>query len=82
MYKLPWAEFYKSEGFNCEKMGSLSPSPGDDALYTFRVTDSVRGLAYREGNYMQILCIEPDQDAAYRKKGRLIINRPFHSSDT
>ena len=68
IHKLPWSEFYKSKGFKREKVDSIPAPDGIDSLYTFRVTDSVRGVAYRDGNYLRVLLIQPDHDATYGKK--------------
>jgi hypothetical protein len=68
IHKLTWNEFYKSIGFKWEKVQSIKPPQGIDALYTFRVTISVRGVAYRDANYLRIMYIQPDHDATYGKK--------------
>jgi hypothetical protein len=66
--KLSWSEFYKSKGFRWEKVESIPGPSGVDALYSFRITISVRAVAYREGNFMRVLYIQPDHDATYGKK--------------
>lgn len=68
MRKLTWHDFYKANGFKWEKILSIPAPSGIDALYTFRVTDSMRGVAYRDGNFMRLMYIEPDHDATYGKK--------------
>lgn len=68
IHKLPWPKFYKSKGFKWEKVDSIPAPDGIDSLYTFRVTDSVRGVAYRDANYLRVLLIQPDHDATYGKK--------------
>ncbi|WP_408595598.1 hypothetical protein [Limnohabitans sp.] len=42
--------------------------PGIDALYTFRVSKSPRGVGFRDGNFLRELLIQPDHDATYGKK--------------
>lgn len=68
IHKLTWDVFHKYPGFKWEKIQSIRPPDGVDAVYTFRVTQSVRGVGFREGNYLRLLLIEPDHDAAYGKK--------------
>ena len=68
IHKLTWDMFYRSKGFKWEKVVSIPAPIGIDCLYTFRVTDSVRGVAYRENNFMRVIYIQPDHDAAYGKK--------------
>ena len=66
--KLSWPEFYKANGFKWEKVLCISPPTGVDALYTFMVADSIRGVAYRDENFMRVMYIQPDHDATYGKK--------------
>ncbi len=68
IHKLSWTDFYKSKGFKWEKIDSIPAPPGIDFVYSFRVTISVRGLAFREGNFLRVLLIQPDHDATYGKK--------------
>jgi hypothetical protein len=68
IHKLSWNDFYRSNGFKWEKVDSIPSPSGIDALYTFRVTSSVRGVGYREGNYLRVMYIQPDHDATYGKK--------------
>ena len=37
-------------------------------LYSLRITQSRRAIAYRQGDFMCFLSIAPDHDAAYGKK--------------
>lgn len=68
IHQLSWDSFYKLSGFKWEKIESLPAPLGVDCLYTFRVTKSVRCVAYRDGNFMRIMYVQPDHDAAYGKK--------------
>lgn len=66
--QLSWEDVYRDQGLKWERVQSLIPPDGIDCLYTFRVTQSVRGVAYRDGNFLRVLLIQPDHDAAYGKK--------------
>lgn len=68
LHKLSWDDLYKYPGLKWEKIESLNPPAGVNALYTFRITDSVRGVGYRDGNFLRVLYIQPDHDATYGKK--------------
>jgi hypothetical protein len=68
IHKLSWNDFYKINGYKWEKIESIPTPQGVDALYTFRITNSVRGVAYRDGNFMRVMYIQPDHDATYGKK--------------
>jgi hypothetical protein len=66
--QLSWAELYRNQGLKWEKVASVRPPQGVDAIYTLRITQSRRATAYRQGNFMRLLSIAPDHDAAYGKK--------------
>src|SRR3989337_1517863 len=66
--QLTWNEVYRDQGLKWEKITSIAPPKGVDAVYTLRITRSRRATAYREGNFMRFLTIAPDHDAAYGKK--------------
>ena len=66
--QLTWNQVYRDHGLKWEKVASLQPPKGIDAIYTLRITQSRRATAYRDGNFMRLLTIAPDHDAAYGKK--------------
>lgn len=41
---------------------------GNDALYSPRITQSRRAVAYRDGDFIRLLSIPPDHDATYGSK--------------
>jgi len=66
--QLTWSQVYRDQGLKWEKVASLQPPKGIDAIYTLRITQSRRATAYRDGNFMRLLTIAPDHDATYGKK--------------
>lgn len=66
--QLTWNQVYRDQGLKWEKVASIHPPKGIDAIYTLRITQSRRATAYRDGNFMRLLTIAPDHDAAYGKK--------------
>ena len=66
--KLTWDQLYRDQGLKWEKVVSVKPPKGVDAVYTLRITQSRRVSAYRDGNFLRFLTIAPDHDAAYGKK--------------
>lgn len=66
--QLTWDQVYRDQGLKWEKVSSVKPPQGIDAIYTLRITRSRRATAYRDGNYLRILTIAADHDAAYGKK--------------
>ena len=66
--QLTWDQLYRDQGLKWEKVVSVKPPTGIDAIYTLRITQSRRASAYRDGNFLRFLTIAPDHDAAYGKK--------------
>ena len=66
--QLTWSQVYRDQGLKWEKVTSVIPPKGIDAIYTLRITQSRRAVAYRDGNFMRLLTIALDHDAAYGKK--------------
>jgi hypothetical protein len=57
-----------SERARSEKIVSVTPPAGVDAVYSIRVTQSSRAMAYRDGDFIRLLTIASDHDGAYGKK--------------
>lgn len=66
--QLTWNQVYRDKGLKWEKIHSIPAPKGIDALYSFRVSKSIRGIGFREDHFLRVLLIEPDHDAAYGKK--------------
>jgi hypothetical protein len=66
--KLTWSQLYRDNGLKWEKIVSVRPPTGIDAIYSFRLTQGRRATALREGVYMRLLTIAPDHDSTYGKK--------------
>ncbi len=66
--QLTWAQVYKDSGLKWEKIVSIKPPPGLDAVYSMRITQSRRCTAYREGEFLRLLTIAPDHDSTYGRK--------------
>jgi hypothetical protein len=65
---LTWNQLYRDQGLRWEKIASVRPPKGIDAIYSLRITRARRATAYRDGDFMRLLTIEPDHDATYGKK--------------
>lgn len=66
--QLTWQQVYRDSGLKWEKITSVKPPAGIDPLYSLRITQSRRATAYRDGDFMRLLTIAADHDAAYGKK--------------
>jgi hypothetical protein len=63
--QMTWNQVYRDKGLRWEKITSLKPPSGIDALYSLRLTRARRAVAYRDGDFLRLLSIPPDHDATY-----------------
>lgn len=68
LLQLPWSQVYRDQGLKWELITSKSPPTGIEAFYSLRVSQGRRATAYRDGNFLRLLLIEPDHDATYGQK--------------
>jgi hypothetical protein len=66
--QLTWNQLYRDPGLKWEKITSVRPPVGIDAVYSLRISRSRRATAHRDGEFMRLLTIAPDHDATYGKK--------------
>jgi hypothetical protein len=66
--QLTWPQLYRDLGLKWEKITSVRPPAGIDAIYALRITQARRATAYRDGDFMRLLTIAPDHDATYGRK--------------
>jgi hypothetical protein len=66
--KLTWNQLYRDQGIKWEKITSIKPPAGIDAVYSLRISQSRRATAHRDGDFIRLLTIIPDHDASYGKK--------------
>lgn len=66
--QLTWNQLYGDHGLKWEKIVSIKPPTGIDALYSLRITQSRQATAYRDGEFIRLLSVAADHDSAYGKK--------------
>jgi hypothetical protein len=54
---LTWGQLYRDNGLKWEKIVSVKPPHGIDAIYSMRITQSRRCTAYRDGDFMRFLTV-------------------------
>ena len=62
---MTWQQVYSDYGLKWEVILSQK-GPGDNKLYSFRISKGFRGVAYRHGSWLRLLSLHPDHDSAYR----------------
>lgn len=66
--QLTWNQVYRDKGLRWEKIVSIEPPEGVAALYSLRITQARRAVAYRDGDFIRLVSIPSDHDATYGKK--------------
>jgi hypothetical protein len=66
--QMTWNQVYRDSGLKWEKIVSIKPPPGIDAVYSLRITQVRRATAYRDGEFIRLLTIASDHDSTYGKK--------------
>jgi hypothetical protein len=68
--QLNWNQVYRDQdqGLKWEKITSVKPPAGIDAIYSLRITQARRATAWRDGDFMRLLTIAPDHDSTYGRK--------------
>lgn len=66
--QMTWAQVCREQGLKWEKIISVKPPAGLEAIYSLRISQSRRCTAYRDGDYMRLLTVAADHDSTYGKK--------------
>lgn len=61
--RMAWTDVYRSSGLKWERIGRSAP--GGEPLYSLRITQKVRAVAFRQGDYLRLISLHPDHDSAY-----------------
>ncbi len=66
--QMTWNQVYRDQGLKWEKILKATLPTGISAVYSLRITQSRRAVAYRDGDFLRFLSIPEDHDATYGKK--------------
>ena len=66
--QMTWNRVYRDNGLKWEKLISVKPPTGINAVYSMRITQARRATAYRDGEFIRFLTIAPDHDSTYGTK--------------
>lgn len=64
--ELDWSAIYRHTGFQWEAIRHLK-APNGAAVHSLRLSQKVRALAFREGDFLRFISLHPDHDSAYRR---------------
>jgi hypothetical protein len=62
--ELDWDSLYTHTGFRWEAIGPLN-APNGAKVYSFRLSQRVRAVAFRDGDLLRVISLHPDHDSAY-----------------
>lgn len=64
--ELQWTEFYRHKGFHWEAIEHLK-APNDARVHSLRLSQKIRALAFRDGEFMRFVSLHPNHDSAYER---------------
>ena len=60
--RMTWDNVYRSPGQKWEQIGRVTED--GTPLHTLRITQKVRAVGFREGDYLRLISLHPDHDSA------------------
>ena len=62
--ELDWNKLYRHAGYRWEAIVHLK-APNGAKVYSLRLSQKIRAIAYRDGNFLRLISLHPDHDSAY-----------------
>jgi hypothetical protein len=64
--ELEWTVLYRHTGFNWEAIDHLK-APNGAKVCSLRLSQKIRALAFRDGEFLRFVSLHPDHDSAYKR---------------
>jgi hypothetical protein len=64
--ELDWTGLYRHTGFRWEAIDHLR-APNGGRVHSLRLSQRVRAVAYRDGDFLRLISLHPDHDSAYER---------------
>ncbi len=64
--ELDWNTLYRHTGFHWEAIEHVK-APNGARVYSLRLSQRVRAIAFREGDVLRLISLHPDHDSAYER---------------
>jgi hypothetical protein len=61
---LDWNALYRHTGFQWEAIDHLK-GPGGSKVYSARLSQKIRAVGFRDGEFLRLVSLHPDHDSAY-----------------
>jgi len=62
--ELDWNNLYRHSGYRWEAVQHLK-APNGAKVYSLRLSQKIRAVAYRDGDFLRLISLHPDHDSAY-----------------
>ena len=62
---LDWNTLYRHTGFRWEAIEHLT-APNGAKVYSLRLSQRIRALTFREGDFLRFISLHPEHDSAYQ----------------
>lgn len=63
---LQWNDLYRHTGFHWEAIEHLR-APNGAKICSFRLSQKIRAVGYRDGELLRLVSLHPDHDSAYKR---------------
>jgi hypothetical protein len=63
---LSWPALYRHTGFRWEAIEQIKGPSGK--VYSLRLSQRIRAIAIRDGNFLRLISLHPEHDTAYRRR--------------
>jgi hypothetical protein len=64
--ELDWNSLYQHTGFRWEAIEHLK-APNGAKVYSLRLSQRIRAVAFRDGDFLRLVSLHPDHDSAYER---------------
>jgi len=64
--ELEWNSLHRHTGYQWERIGHLK-GPDDARVYSLRLSQKMRAIGYRDGDFLRLVSLHPDHDSAYER---------------
>lgn len=64
--ELDWNTVYRHPGFRWEAIEHLQ-APNRAKVHSLRLSQKVRAIGYRDGDFLRLISLHPDHDSAYER---------------
>ena len=64
LHELDWNSLYRHTGLRWEAIEHLR-APNGSKVHSLRLSQRIRALAFREGDFLRLISLHPEHDSAY-----------------